>query len=338
MVSAHESEVEVDVKQLTNFPLYNGCSKEYGGMAGVVADYCGELGLDGLEVIWDHAPYTEELPPEEAVVGHHLLFWSNWVDYWRGDEEALMSEFGDKELIRDYYHGETREDMVNLYKTDLQRAIDLKAEYVVFHVSEVSLRECFTYDFKFTDEEVVDASVELANAILADTDFKGAFLVENQWWPGLTFTRPEVTRRLLDGIDYESKGIMLDIGHLMSTNTSLRTQKEAADYVTRMFDAHGDLGEYVRGLHLHKSLSGEYVESRGYVVPDDLTGSYWDQFSRTYDHILQIDRHEPWDDPVVGSLVRYLNPEWVNHELSAWPRGPHMQALRTQLEACGLRV
>lgn len=320
------------MKQVTNFPLYNGCLKEYGSMAGVMGDIA-DAGIDGLEVIWDHMPYTDELPPQGSAIGYHLLFWSNWVDFWREDRAALLDEFGDLDWETEYYHGSSPADMVRQYKVDLQRAIDLESEYVVFHVSEVSLVECFTYKFKYTDEEVVDAAIELINQVLDGTGFKGAFLVENQWWPGFTFTRPEVTRRLLDGIEYANKGIMLDVGHLMSTNTNLRTQTQAADYVRRMYDEHGDLGSYVRGLHLHKSLSGEYVESAGYRLPDDYEGSYWERYTRCYKHILQIDRHEPWDDPIVGSLVRHLDPEWVNHELSAWPREPHLAALRTQLAA-----
>lgn len=305
-------------------------------MAGLARDVA-DAGLDGIETIWDHLPYTEEMPPNDLVVGYHLLFWSNWVDFWKGDREALAAEFGELDWEAEYYHGSTREDLVRQYRVDLQRAIDLEAEYAVFHVSEVSLEECFTYDFKYSDEEVIDASIEVINQILSDTQFKGAFLVENQWWPGLTFTRPDMTRRLLDGIEYENKGIMLDVGHLMSTNTALRTQRQAADYVRQMYAEHGDLGQYVRGLHLHKSLSGEYVEGEGYRIPDDLTGGYWEKYTRCYRHVLNIDRHEPWDDPVVGPLVRDLAPEWVNHELSAWPRESHFAAVRTQRDAlCGV--
>ena len=303
------------MKLLMNFPLYDGCLKEYGSMAGVAAD-CEELGLDGLEVIWDHMPYTEELPPKDLAVGYHLMFWSNWVDFWKGDHDALVREFGDEALIEEYYHGTTRADMVARYRADIQHAIDLDAEYLVFHVSEVSLEECFTYRFAHTDEETIDCAIELVNEVMDGLDTRAALLFENQWWPGLTFTRPEMTRRLLDGVAYANKGIMLDVGHLLSTNTKLRTQAQA-----------------VRGLHLHKSLSGEYVEGEGYRVPDDFTGGYWDKYSRCYQHVLQIDRHEPWTDPVVGQLVNSIGPEWVNNELSAWPREPHKQACATQMDA-----
>ena len=132
------------MKQVTNFPLYNGCLEEFGNMAGVVRDYCEACGLDGLEVIWDYKPYTEELPPPGRAVGYHLLFWSYWVEFWNRDEQALVGEFGSADFIEEYFHGLTREDMVRQYKVDLQRAIDLQAEYVVFHVSEVAMAECFT--------------------------------------------------------------------------------------------------------------------------------------------------------------------------------------------------
>ena len=70
--------------------------------------------------------------------------------------------------------------------------------------------------------------MEVINTILAGRDWPFAFLVENQWWPGFTFTEPEDTARLLDGIRCPKKGIMLDTGHLMNANTALSTQEEGA--------------------------------------------------------------------------------------------------------------
>ncbi len=320
------------MKLLTNFPLYNGCLKEYGDMAGVAAE-CSKLGLDGIEVIWDHLPYTEELPPNDLAVGFHMMFWSSWVDFWKGDVEALLREHGDWGTVQECFHCDSREGIIQQYKVDLQRAIDLDAEYVVFHVSEVKIDECFTYQFDYSDREVIDCASELINEILDGMDAHMAFLVENQWWSGFKFTDPAMTRRLLDGIEYDNKGIMLDVGHLLHTNTTLRTQAQAADYILDRYDAHGDLASFVRGLHLHQSLSGEYVESQGYQVPDDLVGGYWDKFARCYKHVLQIDKHQPWTDPAVADVVSRIGPEWVNNELSAWPREAHSNAIATQLHA-----
>ena len=86
------------------------------------------------------------------------------------------------------------------------------------------------------------------------------FLMENLWWPGLTLTRPEITRRLLDKIHYPKKGIMLDTGHLMHTNLELAAQEEAVDYILDMVRAHSDMIPYMKGIHLNQSLTGQYVK------------------------------------------------------------------------------
>lgn len=324
------------MKHVTNFPLFNGCLKHYGNMEAVAND-CRELGIDGLEVIWDHLPYTEQLPPSELVVGYHMLFWSNWIDFWKQDRAALLDEFGTWDMVKEYYYGETPDTMVARYKADLQHALDLKAEYLVFHVSEVSIEECFTYSFKHRDEDVIDCAAELINQVLDGVDAPFTFLVENQWWSGFRFTDAALTKRLLDGIAWTNKGVMLDTGHLLHTNTALRTQAEAVDYIRHCYDTHADAGVEVRGLHLHQSLTGAYIEGTNYHVPDDFPDAYWDQFTRCYNHILQIDKHEPWTDPAIASLVEHMAPEWVNHELSAWPRDAHKAAVATQLATLGLR-
>lgn len=321
------------MKFVTNFPLYDGCLDGYpGGMKAVAAD-CRDAGIDGLEVIWDHNPYTQELPPDGLAIGYHMLFWSCWLDFYTGNQDLLRKSFSDDmDVVSTYYYGDTPDSMIELYKRDLRRAKLVNPQYLVFHVSEVALDECFTYDFRHTDEEVIDASLEIINQITDGLSPDVAFLVENQWWPGLTFTNPKMTKRLLDGIAHPNKGVMLDIGHLLHTNNKLRTQKQACEYIDQMMAEHAELGDCVRGLHLHYSLTGQYVEDNAYKIPDDFTGGYWDKFTRTYDHILQIDKHQPWTDPAIADVVKGIDPEWVNNELSAAGREAHLAALKTQMQ------
>lgn len=87
------------------------------------------------------------------------------------------------------------------------------------------------------------------------------FQVENQWWLGFTFTEPELTARLLDGIRFPNKGIILDTGHLINSNTALRTQADGAAFLMDMLGRHGTLARMVRGVHLRYSLSGACVEA-----------------------------------------------------------------------------
>ena len=322
------------MKLLTNFAVYDGCLDEYGSADALDRD-CTELGLDGIEVVWGDQGEVALVPNKDLVVGYHLLFFSTWVDFWIGDEATLLDEFGTWDAVRSCYEAETRDELVARFRRDLQRAIDFEAEYVVFHVSDVRMIEGFTYKFNHTDREVCDNACELVNRVFDGVNADLALLVENQWWPGFTFCDPAMTRRLLDGIAYDNVGIMLDTGHLMSTNTSLRTQAQALRYIRDCYDAHGDLARRVRGLHLHQSLSGEYVERTLGHVPADFTGDYIQRFTSSYRHILKIDRHEPWTDSGVADLVRHIDPEWVTNELSFSSRAEHNERLRIQLAALG---
>jgi len=323
------------MKLLTNFAVYDGWLDEYGDADALSCD-CAELGLDGIEIVWGDQDSVAQVPPDDLVVGYHLLFFSTWVDFWLGDEKALLDEFGTWDAVKYCYGVETRDELVARFRRDLQRAIDFGAEYVVFHVSDVRMIECFTYEFSHTDRQVCDCACELVNRIFDGMGADMALLVENQWWPGFTFCDPAMTRRLLDGIAYDNVGIMLDTGHLLSTNTKLRTQRQALAYIRDCYEAHGDLGKKVRGLHLHQTLSGEYVErSRGFV-PQDFTGTYEERFASSYRHVLNIDRHEPWTDPAVADLVRLIDPAWVTSEFSFANRAEHNDRVRVQFAALGI--
>jgi hypothetical protein len=320
------------MKLLTNFPVYEGCLGQYGDPYGLARD-CTELGLDGLEIVWGEDDFVSVQPHPDIVVGYHLLFFSTWVDFWQGNEAALLEEFGTWDAVRHCYGADTRLELVARFRRDLQRALDFGAEYAVFHVSDVRMLEGFTYEFSHTDRQVCDCACELVNELFDGIDADIMLLVENQWWPGLTFRDPAMTQYLIDGIEYANAGIMLDTGHLMNTNTNLRSQAQAARYIQECYDAHGPLRERVLGLHLHQSLSGEYVQRTRGIIPADFKGSYEERFATSYRHILEIDRHEPWTDPVVADLVRHIGPTWVNNELSGASREQHLASVRTQLAA-----
>lgn len=317
---------------LMSLPMTASVLTEYGDLE----EACRSCGCDGLEVVWG----GEELPctvPQALHVGYHLTFYPDWLDFWRGDRAALTEKFGSEEVWRSFYGGpEGRETLLRLYREDLDRAVTWGARYVVFHVSDVSVEEGFTYHWRHTHEEVIDAAAEVINLLLGDRAWPFDFLVENQWWPGFTFTMPALTRCLLDGIQYENKGIMLDTGHLMNANLELRTQEEGADWVSRMLEEHGGLGSMVRGIHLHQSLSGAYVKAHTGSLPDPWPVDYAEQFCQSYQHILSIDTHRPWTTPAVRALVERIAPEWLVHELSAANRAERDKRLEIQSRALGV--
>ena len=290
-----------------------------------------ELGCAGLEGIWAGEPLPQDLPAD-LITGYHLTFYPDWLDFCREDHNALRRKFGTLEAAYQFYGGSGPETLLALYRADLQRARSLGAEYVVFHVSDVSIEGTYTYRWLHTDEEVIDASVEISNRLLEGVAPNFDFLVENQWWPGFTFTEPEKTARLLEGISYARKGILLDTGHLMNTCPQLQTQMEGVRYLHQMLDRHGGLAAYIRGVHLHQSLSGAYVRAHVGQVPACQAADYVTRFSRNYRHILNIDQHRPWTEPEIGSLLERIAPAYVTHELAAGTRQQREQAVRTQKE------
>ena len=94
-------------------------------------------------------------------------------------------------------------------------------EYLVWHVSNCNLKEIFTFDFFYNDAQVIDASIEVFNAVSECIPDNVIVLFENLWWPGLKMTDPELVRYFIENIEYKNKGIMLDTGHLLNTNLDI---------------------------------------------------------------------------------------------------------------------
>lgn len=313
--------------ELMSFPAYAGSVEEYKGPA-ELAESCRAL-CDGAEVIWGGDDALERFPPGLAL-GYHLLFYADWVDFWRGDEKALRQKFGSRAAWAAFYGGEDRRALVAQYRADLDRAVRLGARYVVFHVSDVSIEEGYTYRWEHTCEEVIDAAAELLNELTRGRDFPFSVLLENQWWPGFTFTDPELTARLLEAVRFPNKGLLLDTGHLLNANQDLETEAQGIAYLHRMLDIHGELAREIRGMHLHKSLSGGYVKSHTGILPQGLPEDYLARFAGSYGHILQIDRHEPWTDGAIRSVVERIAPDYLTHELAASNRAERERAVRLQ--------
>ena len=234
----------------------------------------------------------------------------------------LSKEYGSFEKVKEIFGGLDRSCILKRFREDLERARKLKARYVVFHVSDVSARELFTYQCRHTDEEVIDAAAELINLLLDGENYTFDFLMENLWWPGLTMTRPEMTKRLLSQVHYQKKGIMLDTGHLMHMNLELKTQDEAVDYILEKVAEHGNLASYIKGMHLNQSITGAYVKTL--ITKKDAMPSDYEACSKAcYEHVFQIDQHLPFTTPKVQKLVETIKPEYLTHELMSYGRSEH---------------
>ena len=300
--------------QSVNFPISSYCIKPYGSWENLRKKVL-SLGLDGVEAIADPDDLDTTFPPELAS-GFHMTFYPDWLDFWKQDEEKLLQKFGSWEMIEKVYRGTKPEDLLKQFQDDLALGQSLRTPYMVFHVSDVSLKECYTYRWLHTSREVLDGAIEFINHLLWKVEPTFDFLVENQWWPGFTFTEPAETEYLLSGIEYPRVGIMLDTGHLLNANPGVRTQADGIEWVLENIRKHGSLAKRVHGIHFHQSLSGAYVRSHIGSVPEDFNGEYFHDFFISYPHIQAIDRHRPWTNPDCVRILDAVQPKYLTHELS----------------------
>lgn len=207
-----------------------------------------------------------------------------------------------------------RASLIKHYRKDLEYARKTGAEYVVFHITQISFRESFTYQMEHGDDEVIDAAADLINELLDGHSYSFWFLMENLWWPGLTFLSAASTKRLLDRVHYQKKGLMLDTGHFLHTNRKLRTQEEGLSYLNRMLDSHETLLSCIKGIHLQQSLSGAYVEQWLQNLPPLPAEGSPDYYNIMFEHIFAIDQHKPFTAPGVRDLAERIRPQYVTFE------------------------
>jgi len=316
--------------QSLNFPLSAASVRAYGSWEALGAEIRA-LGLDGLELIADPYDPAPEFPAALAA-GYHLTFFPDWLDFFRGDEAAILRKFGSWEMAERIYGGRKPEDLLRLFREDLARGIAFGVPYMVFHVSDVSMEENYTYRWLHTDREVIDGAVELLNELLRDVAPDFMLLLENQWWPGFTFTDPEQTEDLLSRIAFPRTGIMLDTGHLMNCNPAIRSQGDGVAWILDMVKRHGTLARSIHGVHFHQSVSGRYVRAHTGRLPADWSGDYFRDIAVCYPHIQRIDRHRPWTDPACVKILDAVGPSFLTHELAAGSDRSRLAALRRQLK------
>lgn len=318
--------------QSINMPLCPETVEAFESWEGLRRD-CAALGVDGVEGIWAGVDIPADFP-KDLLVGYHLTFYPDWLDFYREDKQALRRKFGSVEKAYEAYGTRDHDFLRKLYREDLLRAASLGAKYVVFHVSDVSMEECYTFSWLHSDKEVIDASAEVLNDVMHDLPLDFELLLENQWCAGFRFTDPNLTAHMLDAVQYEKRGILLDTGHLMITRPQIRSQMDAVRYIQIMLDKHGSLSQYIHGMHLHQSLSGAYIRrtigaDKFAAMPEDFLESYGGHYA----HIQKLDRHRPWTYPGIANVLTRIMPRYLTHELSAPIRKARMQATGRQIQA-----
>ena len=292
-------------------------------------------GFDGLELM-HCGEDVRGVVPRDRIVGVHLVFFPYWYDFYTGDLVACRRHLGSLDAVRALYGGDTPDALLSAFRKDIDLARAEGAEYVVFHVSDCSDEELFTLRYRHTSREVAEAAVDLLNRLFPEPDGDLILLMENLWHPGLTLTEPEVTHRLLSGVRYQNKGIMLDTGHLMHTDLSLRTQEEALAYVRHAVEGQGEaVRRAIRGVHLNQSLTGEYMAQVAAHSPM-LSRNPQKRMKQVYTHAFACDQHRPFTCPGVRDFIDWIDPEYLTFEFISRSRAEHRSMLREQLDALGL--
>nr|WP_294490135.1 TIM barrel protein [uncultured Anaerosporobacter sp.] len=285
-----------------------------------------KYGIDGIE-LQKVQELQDKYLHQDMIMGMHLPFFNTWVDFYKGDMDKVLKEYGTMEVVEQIYGGSDKSALLKLYNEQLEYADRIGAKYVVFHICDVSAEESFTGKFKHSDEEVIDVSCSLINELLDGKGYQFDFLMENLWWPGLNYKNPLITKRLIDGVNYAKKGLMLDTGHLMNTNQELKTPEEALQYIRTVVTEHSSLQKYIKGFHLHQSLSGERAKRISYSKVE-LKQDYWERMYQVYEYIFQLDEHKPFVCEGLEEFIEGMKTEYITYEFITRNREEHEAYLK----------
>lgn len=288
---------------------------------------------DGCEVIRGGED-TTGIYDRDNVIGVHLFFYPAWLDFWNNDVPMLEKHFGKREIWENYYQAKNREEFLLPYRADMEYAEAIGAEYVVFHVNDVSNEEVISYEWEHTDEEIIRAAADIVNELTRGKNYHFKLFFENLFTPGMMLLKPKETALMLELTDYENKGIIMDTGHLMCAAQNIYSEDQGIDFVLQTVKNHGELAKEFKALHLHKSTTGEYIRRHKTldIAPKE---DFYERWTQAYDIILNIDMHQPFENPMVQEILELVEPEYVTHEISAKTREEKLEKVLRQMKALG---
>jgi hypothetical protein len=111
-------------------------------------------------------------------------YFNDWLGFWRGDTEAVLEEYGSDEMTEQIFGGLTREAMLDTYRKNLAFAKGYSPEYAVFHVSNVSIAQSITREKMYTDEEIIDAVIDLINRLFQNRDEHAGYIKDQMAYLG----------------------------------------------------------------------------------------------------------------------------------------------------------
>ena len=296
------------MRQLVNLSNTSFDEQIVAEMPGGLDGFLDKYELDGVEMFF-YGAWNGQLA-KNKIVGAHLRFWPCWLDFWREDKKALREEFHTPEQVKLKFGGLTPNAWLQIWRENIRQAVEAGARYLVLHVSDVCLPDMYTWQFRHSDREVIQGTIELVNALQDVLPDDVTLLFENLWWPGLRLNDPLLLEDLLGGVKHQKCGIMLDTGHLMNTNQTIKNEEDGLRFVIKTVNRLGCLVGAIQGVHLSCSVSGDYVRA--------LSGNPLSAPSPidVMKHVSHIDQHRPCTSALVEQLVELIQPQWLVHEFA----------------------
>ena len=284
--------------------------------AAELEQFCKGYGLSGVELMHLRGWVCDEWSVPPALInGLHLVCMEDWMER-------------DRELVKAHYAQE------------FDYAFAQNANYMVVHASYTPMSSIETLFAGVDDWQVIDEFAALINELLAGREPGPWLLLENLWWSGLNLKDPALTKHLLASIEYPRCGLMFDTGHYFHTDLSIKTQEAGLAAINAMLDAHEQaipgFMDYVKGVHLQQSVTGEYVEAL-LADPPVFSNDVDERNGQMYEIAFEMDRHEPFTCAGVRQLVDRIDPRWVTLEYITSTREQLEDYLQQGASALGIK-
>lgn len=313
------------MKKLFNYAVTPQCPLE--GLVGVQAlrSMLKEKNLDGVEMfVWDSKLDNSAFKAE--TVGVHLRFWPTWLPIY---ENRVGYTGKHKQLAENPGGTVSFSEWLEQIKDNVRAALRLEPEYLVWHVADCTVPECFSFQFRHSSMDVLRATVDIVPEIFAEVPSNVAILFENLWWPGLNLLNNRETEWFFNQLADRNVGIILDTGHLLNTDCTATREEESIQVLVKKVRAMGELRQLIKGMHLNLSISAEYRQGRRWQVKESYTPQ---EIGR---HIGSIDQHRGFSNPALAEVIELVQPEYINNELLFSNREQLSLLLDKQLRAAG---
>jgi len=304
------------MNKLLNFCCYDGKPLKFDGDWQRAQQFLQQWQFDGYEIY----PFgdLDKIPDSAPVGGIHLRFFIIMAPLWRQDNQRLLEIFGSWENVDKYYGGRDAEIITEIYASQLALADRLGSPYVVFHPADCDLNHVYDWQFPWQTKDTLDMCAEVINAATARSNYQGKILFENLWWPGsFRLESAHEYDYLRSQVNHHNCGIVLDTGHMLNMNQSLRDEQQASRYLCDKIRSLGEVGKQIDAIHLSKSLSGEYVKQTQANPPAWESDDFWERMRQGGQHVANIDQHDAFDSDAIAPLLELIQPEQLIFEFTA---------------------